>query len=249
MRSSSESHGAAPPANRSALRGEEAAALTVAQLDTDLRDSPYAVRYGRDMRLADPRLEAALAHAHEQVRRAATAQGYAQGHALGLRAARATAEEAVAREAEQTAAARSRAAAELEEVLGTVRRAAAALEVRTLPVIAEVEELVLETALELATILLGRELATSEDPGVDAVRRALGAVPRDQPVTVRLNPADHASLERFALDSVPAAAGRSVELVADPTVERGGAVADCGAAHVDAQVASAVDRVREVLAP
>jgi flagellar assembly protein FliH len=48
--------------------------------------------------------------------------------------------------------------------------------------------------------------------------------------------------------AVPAAAlGREVLVVPDPTVERGGAIVDCDATRVDAQLGPALERVREVL--
>ena len=99
----------------------------------------------------------------------------------------------------------------------------------------------LELALGVAQEVLQRELAVAEQPGLDALRRALAPVRPDHAVVVRMNPADRAQLDPSALD------GRTVTLVDDPSLARGEAVAETDDELVDATVSSALARVREVL--
>jgi flagellar assembly protein FliH len=231
------------------LRGDAAGTATPARIDRELRTSPLAQRFGSDPRLADPRLESAFAATAERVRRAAQVQGYAEGHAAGLREARqAAAAVAAAEEARHQAAARA-AGDRVTQALVALATAASMLESRVVPTAREVEDVARTAALALTEALLGRELAVAREPGLDAVRRALALAPRDRPVLVRLHPDDHATLSPHAVQQLPQAAGRSVQLVADPSVEPGGAVADCDATRIDAQLGPALDRVREVLAP
>lgn len=226
------------------LRGPAAAAVRGARLDADLRHSPWAQRHSADPRLVDPQLEQAFAAAAEEVREAARAQGYAAGWAegrrLGLVAGQAEAAAAIAREAEDAARRRD----EFAQALQALSCAAAALEATVAPAAETVDRVAVDAAAELVTLLLGRELELASSPGLDAVRRALAMTPAGRPVVVRLHPDDHArlsALEAPALD-------REVTLVADPSIEPAGAVAECDATRVDAQLGPALARVRAVLA-
>jgi flagellar assembly protein FliH len=135
--------------------------------------------------------------------------------------------------------------------LGALRAAADALEAAVLPTLQAAEDVVLATAVELAEALVGRELtftaAAGLGPGLDAVGRALASMPGTRPVTVRLSPADLAALDLTKAAALPAAAGRRLEFTADFGVERGGAIADCDAVRIDAQLGAALTRIRAVL--
>ncbi len=72
-------------------------------------------------------------------------------------------------------------------------------------------------------------------------------MPRGAAVVVRLNPDDAALLAGSADDLAALSPTATLELVADPAVERGGCLADVGDRTVDAQLSSALARVREVL--
>ena len=100
-----------------------------------------------------------------------------------------------------------------------------------------------QSVLVLVEDLLGRELATLDTAGVDALRRVMTLLPADAPSVVRLHPDDLAEVPAEALAALPA----SVTVVGDLSVERAGAVAECGVQRVDAQLGSALARVREVL--
>jgi flagellar assembly protein FliH len=178
------------------------------------------------------------------IRAAARAEGYAVGWAEGRRAA----DEAAALEASVAAGERAEAAAraahDVAAALQALHAAASALEARAVVPAAELADAVTAGAFELAQALLGRELSLAVDPGLDAIRRALVMLPEGRPVTVRLNP-DDASVTRESLAS--ASLGREIHVVPDPAVEPGGAVVDCDATRVDAQLGLALQRVREVL--
>ena len=70
-------------------------------------------------------------------------------------------------------------------------------------------------------------------------------LPTDVPVSVVVHPLDLASLG----DLETLTDGRQVRIVTDPDIEPGSCIADGGASHVDASLAAAIDRVRQVLAP
>lgn len=98
-------------------------------------------------------------------------------------------------------------------------------------------------AFEIAEMVMMREVATSIDPGRDAIVRCMTEVAPDEPAVVRLNPADLAQLGPFEDLLVE----RSFELVADPSISSGDAVADTTTGSVDARLRGALGRVREEL--
>lgn len=173
-----------------------------------------------------------------------SAEARAVGYVDGFAAGRADGEDegreagfAAGRE-EATAALGRAAAALLAAALDLATRDAVALDAVT----AEIAEL----AVAVVEGLLGRELAALDDPGRAAVERALALAPERGPIVARLHPDDHAAVAAVAGELAP---GREIELVADPTIEPGGAVVDVCACRIDAQLSAAVARVREVLAP
>lgn len=221
------------------LRGAAAVDVRPFSMVDDLR--PAAAR----RKLTDPVLQEELAAA----RAAAEAQGFAAGWAAGQQAARAAAEVELQELRAQIAAAAARQAGAVERALAAVAAAAGSLERRVAPVAAECHEALTATAVDVAEALLGRELTLIADPVMDAVRRALDLAPQGRPVVLRLNPADHASLlAGAAAETTLDDTGRELTLVADPGVEPGGCVAECDATRIDAQLGSALERVREALA-
>ncbi len=179
-------------------------------------------------------------------RSAAHAEGYATGWAQGMREARAA-----------TAGARQRAEDELDrmlrdrderarQALSALRASAEQVRATTVQRAEEILDSMVTAAVELA------EAMASAAVGADLVgaarqsmRRALDALPAATPVTVRLNPADHAELA--AAGTAELAPGMAVTLVADPAVERGGAIAATDVTTVDATLSAAVRRVRAEL--
>jgi flagellar assembly protein FliH len=209
------------------LRGTRARAVSTARWEVDLRK---------------PDEVPVPAEVVERVTANARAAGYAEGWAQGQREARA----AAAVEQERVRAAQheyeQERAALVSHALGAVAAAANGLEARTVPVVAELAEQVLHAAVDLAEALLGRELSDSPERGLDALRRVMALAPETGTVTVRLHPDDLA-----ALGAVPAFPGREIQLVADPGLAPGDAIAEQGTTSVDARLSEAVRRVREAL--
>ena len=87
-------------------------------------------------------------------------------------------------------------------------------------------------SVRIAEALVGRHLELAAAPALDAVHRALALLPRQAAATVRVHPDDVATLPDLT-DALP---GGSVVVVADPTVEPGGCVAEAGDRTVDARL-------------
>jgi len=212
------------------VRGSRAQSATAARFQVDFRKSTEVP---------------VPAELLEKARAGALAAGYAEGWAQGQREARAAAQAA---EAEVRAAAEEFAnarAAALDRAVGAVLAAADQLSRQSVPVATELADLVLHGAVELAEALVGRALADSSEPGLDALRRVLALTPDTGTVTVRLNPEDLASLG--APTGEYAVAGRIVSLYPDPTLSPGDAVAEQGTTTIDARMAEAIARVRAEL--
>jgi flagellar assembly protein FliH len=225
------------------LRGSDAASARPARMDSELRTSAFAGAHVIDARLTDPHLESVVAQARQQ----AVEQGHAQGHQAGYAAGMAVAAEqshlAAERAARREAEAEQRRTAQLSHALAVLSTAADALREREAVSMSEIEPQIVELALGIARTVLDRELAVSKNPGREAVVRALSLAPADGAVSIRLHPDDAA-----ALGAVHELAGtRSLTVVADPTVERGGCIAEGAGRQVDTQVGSALNRVADVL--
>jgi flagellar assembly protein FliH len=225
------------PTATGVLRGAAADEAVNARFDTNLTKSGSRIPWS-------PSVDAEL----EAVKTAAKAAGYAAGWAEGRRAAKAKAE-VVAREveAESQRFAQQRATA-LQRAQNTMAMAASALEQRTAPTAADLEDQLVSAAFVLAEAVLGRELALADSPGRDAVARALELVPVGRPVLVRVNPADHTTLTGQAGHEGPLVIdGRTVTLTPDASLASGDAVAESDATVVDARLSAALLRVGEAL--
>jgi flagellar assembly protein FliH len=208
------------------VRDGRAGSAAAARFDVDLRE-----------RAALPPDVVRRLHAEAQ------AAGYAAGWAQGQREARVSAEADAARAAAETQRAAAAQAERAERAVRALSSAAASLERRAVPPATESEDAIVAAAFALATAVLARELTTTAEPGQDAVARALALAPAQCPVTVRLNPADRMTIgtHELVID------GRTVSLVDDPALQPGDAVALCDATTIDARLAPALARAREVL--
>jgi flagellar assembly protein FliH len=205
-------------------------------------------RSGDDRRLRSrARLGDVYAEQLERLREQARSQGWAAGHAEGITAAAQViaAAETAAEAAAETRLAETQARWErrLASATAALGAAVAQLEAIAAPVVDELRDTVLDAVVTLVGDLLGRELATADAAGLDALRRALTLCPTDVPVVVRLHPDDLAELPVDELAQLPA----SVTVVGDMAVERAGALAEAGPTRVDAQLSAALERVRAVL--
>ena len=228
------------PLQQVVMRDLPSAAVGTADTARDLREGEWT-RFGTTSVLGDQATEDTLRGLAERSRAAARAQGFAAGWAEGQRAHAARA--AAARD-EQERVVSERSA----HLLLAQHSAVSALEAAvrrctetTRELQAELGDKAVDLALELAEAILGRELETATDPGADALRRALATVPVETPVVVRLNPQDVAALDHSLL------ADRPVTVLPDQGTTRGDALVETEAGVIDAGIATAVARVREVL--
>jgi flagellar assembly protein FliH len=165
----------------------------------------------------------------EAIRRQAYAEGFAQGRNEGF-------EHGVAEATQQVVEA-------AEPVLGALVAAAQDLRSRDAVTLAELDDVVVGFAFDVAGAVVGHELAAESDPGRAAIARAIGLAPDRGDVVVRLHPDDVATLGEV----VTLAPGRDLTIVPDASVQPNGCLLDVGACRVDAQIAPALDRVRTVL--
>lgn len=100
-----------------------------------------------------------------------------------------------------------------------------------------------DIALEIAEMVMMREVVTAKNPGRDAIVRCLAEVTASETAVLRLNPADLEALGPFEDLLID----RTFELVADPSITSGDAVADTTTGSVDARLRGALGRVREEL--
>ena len=179
----------------------------------------------------------------DRLRKQAHAEGYAAGHAEGMTAAASVVAEAERAAAERLARVQAGWERRLASATAALTAAVQRFDEASVPVADEVRETILGTVLTLIEDLLGRELALADSPTLDAVRRALTLCPSDAPVVLRVHPDDLGEIPAEALAELP----DSVRVVADPGIERAGAIAETGARRIDAQLMAALERVQAVL--
>jgi flagellar assembly protein FliH len=178
-----------------------------------------------------------------RLRSQAQAEGFAAGHAEGLRAAEAAVAEVERAAAQRLADVQARWERRLASATAALGAAATRLDEAALPVADDVRETIIGATLTLVEDLLGRELALADSPVLDAVRRALSLCPADAPALVRVHPDDLAEVPAESLAGLP----DTVRVVGDDSVERAGAVAESGVRRIDAQIGTALERVQAVL--
>ncbi|GGJ82520.1 hypothetical protein GCM10010123_10220 [Pilimelia anulata] len=215
----------------SVLRGADAAAVAAADFGTDLREAVPAPSH-------------LVAHQQDAARTA----GYADGWAQGQRAARIAAAAAAERLAAATAAADAARDAALHRAMAAVAGAVRGIEQRETAAMGDLTATILASATALAEAIIGYEIDKNPDSALHAVRRALAMAPTTEDVTVRLHPADHRALTGSATAATQSIDGRTVTVHPDPDLQPGDATATYGVTRIDATVANALARAREVLA-
>jgi flagellar assembly protein FliH len=180
-------------------------------------------------------------------REIARATGYADGWAHGRHDAVAAQAEQLVRDEEEHRRLEQALTAQTQVACDALDRAVRQLESRTVPTLDEMADVVLDGVVRLAEAVLGAELSVLDDAGRLALRRALAPLPDDGRVAVRMNPRDLEVVRAAQVNDVTAAGtqrieGHEVELVPDASLGRGEAVADLGAARVDARLAAALHR-------
>ncbi|WP_138445250.1 FliH/SctL family protein [Sinomonas susongensis] len=167
-------------------------------------------------------------------------RGHAAGYAAGLRKAEAEVRTRRAECEAERAAALEEGRHRIERGVAVLEAAARALHQRTAPVLAEAETELAAAALAIAGAVLGRELSDAEVGAKAALARAFSGPDSAPVVAVRLHPSD--------LALVAGAAPAGVDLVADPGLEPGDAVADYPDGELDARISTALARAAAALA-
>lgn len=226
------------------LRGQRAQGALRARVDTELRTSRYLQGAKADPRLFDPDLERAFDEVSELARTAARTEGFADGYASGRTQATLDVRKELEAELAALREADARREASSSALLILLGRIVTELEARVVPTYEEVADHLGPAVYALVETILGRELILSPDLALDAVRRACTAAPRGSNVTVWVNPSDAQMLQQIDLES---ALGRRVNILIDWSLDHGDALAESGATRVDARLATALARVREML--
>ena len=133
----------------------------------------------------------------------------------------------------------------LDAILASLDAAGADLAARDAVTLRDVESQTRTLAVGLAEAIVGHSVNGATDPVGDSVRRSAVLLPDRGPVLVRVHPLD---LET-ARTAAPGWFGevRSVEIVADATIDRGACALAVGPLRIDAQISSALERMRALL--
>ena len=217
---------------------EAGSAQVTAVQPRELRSGAWT-RLGSSKVLGDSVTEHTLAGLVEEAQAAARAQGYSRGWAEGRLAAEQQAAEQRAAVVEQQHRAEQVRAAEHAAAVAGLAGAAARLDQAVALVCQQVEAQALELAAQLVEAIVGRELAVAENPGLDAVRRALALAQGEAVLRVRVRPEDRTP----ELAELTGAAA----IVADPTLAPGDAVLETADGVMDARISTAVERVSALL--
>ena len=163
-----------------------------------------------------------------QARRLAEAvrAGYAEGLERGQR-------EGLAETERQQRAAAERLARSLATLHGLERQ-----------ILHEVRAEVTELAVGIASKIVREKIATGEPVAVRVVQEVFARIGPGVGRKVRLSPAD---LEAVTAAAATLAEPGSVQLIADPAIERGGLLVECAEEDIDARIATAVDIFRDAL--
>jgi len=175
----------------------------------------------------------------ENARAEAHAQGYAVGWARGRRDAL-TAATAAAEQAEHTRReAEVRREDEHRAAVTALRQSAQQVRALLTELCSSIEEQGTDLAWAITETLLAREVTVVTD--ADVVRRVLTVLPAAPTATVRLHPSVVASAASAELTDA------GLVLVADASLDRADAVVECDGAVTDLRIATAMDRLRDVL--
>jgi flagellar biosynthesis/type III secretory pathway protein FliH len=135
--------------------------------------------------------------------------------------------------------------AQLERPLATVTALLEELREREARWVERMEENLCALAVAVGRQLFDAELQASPAHAATLVRRALTEFPMDQPVTIRVNPSDLASITALAVtDGSQATTGRpDAQWIPDPRVVSGGCVVEGRDRIVDGRVDTALERL------
>lgn len=108
------------------------------------------------------------------------------------------------------------------------------------------EEHAVRVAMAIARRVIRREVAHAPEIALDLVRETLALAAGHQPIVVRMNPDDHATLGPLAAQIIQQLrlVGQA-EIVADPAIASGGCIVETNYGAIDGQVATQLARIAE----
>ena len=171
-------------------------------------------------------------NADEAMKADAYNQGYEAGYAAGLQ------EQANIELVEQ----KNRTDNKLE----TLDSALTAVEAELLANAERLADAVCARVFDLVELVIGREVAGSDDPGADALKRCLAVAPNTGDLVAYLNPQDMDTLAPDIADGLKIGS-RNLEVVADQRVRSGDAMVLVNEQIIDGRLGKAFDRLVEVL--
>lgn len=189
-------------------------------------------------REARSELEMVMAEAAQEGRAAGFEEGFIQGQ----------------RQVAAAVAEHEQATAQLRQAAAALAAASAQLAGHDAVTLSDLEAIALEMAVGIAEAIVERELATVDEPLLEACRRAARFVPSRGDVVVRVDPRTATRVTDDPTD--PDLAGRiaktldahhRITFVADSSIEPGGCIVHVGALRIDPQVGPALARIRSEL--
>lgn len=169
----------------------------------------------------------------------ARARGFAAGYSEGLRRAEAEFAEAERARLQHWQAAETESAATTRRALAALAAAAEGVRALAVPVVATADDALVEAALALAEAVLQREVAEGHVDAADTLRRVIAATPAGELVSVRMHPDDARAIAQET--------GAFPEIVPDPAVAPGDAIAVLRDGWLDARIDAGLERARTVL--
>jgi flagellar assembly protein FliH len=158
-----------------------------------------------------------------------------------LNEARAAGREEAFAEVEQLIEQHRRGRLEAEQASRVFNQAVQQLRGHDVETLEEVKRQVIALAVALAESIIGREAESFDGVVLEAVQRAISLAPDRGVLVLRVNPQDRDTVAELAQT---VQRPDEVTVLADPTVGRGGCVAQIGGLLVDASVEAAIARIR-----
>ncbi|MGX7681055.1 FliH/SctL family protein [Jatrophihabitans sp. DSM 45814] len=188
----------------------------------------------------------------ERSRTSASAVGYAQGWAQGVRDARDAMSAENADAVEANIRHREAADAALRASLAGLAAAATQLHASIDRAGELAENTILKAAVDIAEALLGKELGDVDKASRAALARCLKLAPPDTSVSVRIAPGTYENLSGYGFESllasIPEARGLDITFEPDAALGTGDAIVRAGATTIDGRLSEGLRLIRERLA-
>jgi flagellar assembly protein FliH len=148
---------------------------------------------------------------------------------------------------EGVAAGRAVADAEMNDMVVTMRGLLEMARIERHKLIENAEPELVRLAFGIAERILHQQVALDRGVAVEMAKVAIARLIERDTVTVRVNPADLEQMRKHRDDLIAVGDIRSLRVVEDKRVDRGGVVVDSGTGTIDARIRTQLDEVRKVL--